>query len=140
KIQVPASLQGRVIDVSGYPEIQELYLASDLLVTDYSSVFFDFAALGRPMVFYAPDLLSYQNELRGFYLDYQRDLPGPVTTTQDELARELRARLFESPHDDVPTEFLDTYAPNDDGAAASRVVDAIFSHLPEAPSPPGPAQ
>jgi CDP-glycerol glycerophosphotransferase (TagB/SpsB family) len=61
-----------------------------VLVTDYSSVIFEFALLGRPMVFFAPDLDAYERE-RGFYLDYRRDLPGPVTQSTAELVAALRA-------------------------------------------------
>jgi CDP-glycerol glycerophosphotransferase len=125
---VPESLAGRVHDVSAYPEIQELYLASDVLVTDYSSVFFDYAALRRPMIFYAYDLEAYRDKLRGFYLDYSTDVPGPIVTTEDELYATLRdlpgvvARYGER-YD----EFLARFAPHDDGHAAERVVDAVFA-------------
>jgi CDP-glycerol glycerophosphotransferase len=115
-------------DVSRYPEIQELYLASDVLVTDYSSVFFDFACLRRPIVFYAYDLDAYRDHLRGFYLDYERDLPGPVVTTE----KELYAALLTLP--DVQAEYADRYDdfiarfdPHDDGGAAGRVVDAMLA-------------
>ena len=81
------------IDVSIYPEIQELYLASDVLVTDYSSVFFDYALLRRPIAFYAFDLEAYRDKLRGFYLPYyEATLPGPITQTQDELFDVLGGR------------------------------------------------
>ncbi|GAA4347330.1 CDP-glycerol glycerophosphotransferase family protein [Angustibacter luteus] len=127
QFEIPAHLSEHVIDASGYPEIQELYLASDVLVTDYSSVFFDFAALRRPMVFYAYDLESYRDTLRGFYLDYAATVPGPVVTTQDELLGELgdldglRARYA-----DRYDAFVEQFAPRDDGSAAARVVDAVF--------------
>ena len=75
-----------VRDVSGVDEINELCLAADVLVTDYSSVYFDFALLDRPMVFYMYDLDRYAGALRGFYLPVQ-DVPGPIVTTQDELER-----------------------------------------------------
>jgi CDP-glycerol glycerophosphotransferase len=116
-----------VLDVSTYPEIQELFLASDALVTDYSSVFFDYAALRRPMVFYAPDLESYRDDLRGFYLDYEHDLPGPVVTTQDQFFDAL-ADLdgAQQAHKASYDAFLERFAPHDDGQASRRVVDAVF--------------
>jgi CDP-glycerol glycerophosphotransferase len=125
---VPEELAGRVVDVSAYPEIQELYLASDVLVTDYSSVFFDFAALRRPIVFYAYDLEAYRDTLRGFYLDYLADVPGPVVRTEDELYQALSdlpavAARYGERYD----AFLDRFAPHDDGHAAERVVDAVFA-------------
>jgi CDP-glycerol glycerophosphotransferase len=138
---VPDELADRVIDVSSYPEIQELYLASDVLVTDYSSVFFDFAALRRPMVFYAYDLEAYRDTLRGFYLDYLSDLPGPVVRTEDELYAALRdlpgvAAAYGERYD----AFLERFAPRDDGRAAERVVDAVFiDAISSGAVPPAPA-
>jgi CDP-glycerol glycerophosphotransferase (TagB/SpsB family) len=58
-------------------------------VTDYSSVIFEYALLGRPMVFFAPDLEAYEQE-RGFYFDYRRGVPGPVVGTTAELAAAIR--------------------------------------------------
>lgn len=70
-------------------DISKLYLISDLLITDYSSVMFDFANLDRPMLFFAYDLKHYRNTLRGFYFNYQKDIPGPLTTTSNQLYRAL---------------------------------------------------
>ncbi|GAA3607654.1 CDP-glycerol glycerophosphotransferase family protein [Marihabitans asiaticum] len=127
RLQIPEHLAGRVVDASRYPDIQELYLVSDVLVTDYSSVFFDYALLRRPMIFHAYDLDSYRDDLRGFYLDYEAAVPGPVTQTDDELVAALSTALARSSSAD-PTieEFLATYAPHDDGHAAARVVDAVL--------------
>ena len=77
----------RLIDVTSYPDIAELMLIADVLVTDYSSVMFDFAATGKPMVFYTPDLAHYGDVLRGFYFDLVADAPGPVVETRDRPAR-----------------------------------------------------
>lgn len=81
----------RVIDVSAYPHVEDLILAADVLVTDYSSVAFDFAITGKPVVQYAPDLKDYSRE-RGFYRDWPATSPWPVTTT----AMECVARVTES--------------------------------------------
>ncbi len=85
-----AAAGGFVIDVSGHDEINELMLASDVLVTDYSSAMFEFALLGRPILFFAPDHAAYEAE-RGFYLHYETDLPGPIFTDTAALAAHLRA-------------------------------------------------
>ena len=61
-----------------------------MLITDYSSVFFDYAALRRPILFYAYDLEHYRDVLRGFYLDYEADVPGEIVTTQDDLIKALQ--------------------------------------------------
>ena len=135
-VVVPMHLRDHVRDVSSYPEMQELYLASDVLITDYSSVFFDYALLRRPIVFYAYDLGNYRDRLRGFYLDYPGDLPGPVVTTEDDLYDTLddldgvRARYA-----DRYDAFLARFAPHDDGHAAARVVDAVFGATHPVPVP-----
>jgi CDP-glycerol glycerophosphotransferase (TagB/SpsB family) len=113
----------RVIDVTRYPDIGDLYLAADALVTDYSSVFFDFVLTDKPMVFLAPDLVEYRDDNRGFYLDYHETVPGPICTTTDEVITALTG----------PDEFSERragfrlkYAALDDGKASARVVDAIL--------------
>ncbi|SDR09597.1 CDP-glycerol glycerophosphotransferase family protein [Arthrobacter crystallopoietes] len=127
RIQIPESVRDTVLDVSGYPEIQELYLASDILVTDYSSVFFDFSLLRRPIIFYAYDLELYRDTLRGFYLDYSTDLPGPVVESEESLYQAIDATSHPDPEREAKHEsFVAKFAPKDDGHAAERVVDQLF--------------
>lgn len=127
RVEVPPGAEKSVIDVSTYPDIQELFLASDVLVTDYSSSFFDYALLGRPIVFYAYDLENYRDNLRGFYLPYdEATLPGPITRTQDELFDVLQAGAALEGADERVLEFARTYAPHDDGHASARVVDQLL--------------
>lgn len=115
----------RVIDVTGFPDTSRLLLAADALVTDYSSVMFDFSVTGKPMFFLVPDIEHYRGELRGFYFDLASHVPGPVVSTQAELCDAVRA------HD--PARFAAKYAswrrrfnPRDDGRAAERVVNRIL--------------
>ncbi|GLB46917.1 CDP-glycerol glycerophosphotransferase [Philodulcilactobacillus myokoensis] len=70
-------------------DINQIYLASDMLITDYSSVMFDYANLKRPMLFYAYDLEHYDDQLRGFYFNYKKDVPGPLVTKADDLYHQL---------------------------------------------------
>ena len=87
---------GRVpgtIDVSGYPSVEELMLAADALVSDYSSIFFDFALTGKPAVVYAPDLASYRDVERGLYGDWPLDSGLPVAADHDGLTSHLRRIL-----------------------------------------------
>ena len=109
------------IDVSDHPDINELMLVSDVLVTDYSSAMYEFALLGRPMAFFAPDHATYESE-RGFYFDYVSGVPGPVFTSSDELARWLRAGAFD-------TERVQRFAAESfdvaDGRATARFVDEV---------------
>jgi CDP-ribitol ribitolphosphotransferase len=82
------------IDVSDYPDINELMLISDVLVTDYSSAIYEFSLLDRPMAFFAPDHEAYERE-RGFYFEYRRGVPGPIFETTEALAAHLRAGVFD---------------------------------------------
>ena len=81
--------EGFVYDVSEVDDINELYVISDMLVTDYSSVFFDYAILEKPIIFYMYDLEEYRDEVRGFYLGLD-ELPGTVVTDEEGLVREIR--------------------------------------------------
>ena len=78
-----------VIDVSDYQDINDLFLISDILVTDYSSVFFDYSILKRPFFFFTPDINEYESELRGFYLDMNQDLPVKPVQTTEELIQQI---------------------------------------------------
>jgi CDP-glycerol glycerophosphotransferase len=117
----------RVIDVTRYPDIADLYVAADALVTDYSSVFFDFVLTDKPMVFLAPDLVQYRDDNRGFYLDYDSTVPGPVCLSTAEVVETLtEPDEFAARRDAFRREF----APHDDGKASARVVDAILTNHP----------
>ncbi len=70
--------EGFVYNGSQYEDVSRLYLASDICITDYSSVFFDFANLKRPILFYAYDFDEYADEIRGMYMDMEKELPGPI--------------------------------------------------------------
>lgn len=117
---------GFVHDVSAVDDINDLYLVADVLVTDYSSVFFDYADLERPVVFYAYDLDDYAGARGGFYLDLD-ELPGPLLRDQDGLAAAIRAAGDGA---DGSRErlraFREKYAPMDDGHASERVLAHVF--------------
>jgi CDP-ribitol ribitolphosphotransferase len=115
------ALDSFVIDVSDHPDIHELMLVSDVLVTDYSSAIFEYSLLGRPMAFYAPDLGDYLAE-RGFYFDYETGVPGPVFQATEELARWLRAGVFDLERVDRFREEAFDVA---DGHASERFVDQV---------------
>ena len=85
--------KGFVIDVSDYEDVNDLYIVSDMLITDYSSVFFDYANLKRPIIFYMYDYEDYKANARDFYLD-QNELPGPIAKTQEELAKAIEDTRF----------------------------------------------
>jgi len=117
-----------VLDVTGYPDVSELFLVADALITDYSSVMFDFTVTGKPVYFFTPDLDHYREKLRGFYFDLIPVAPGPVVTTVAELAALVRDR------DNVRRQFTEKYRawrerfnPRDDGHAADRVVQRLLA-------------
>lgn len=115
--------QGFVYFIEANKDISELYLISDLLVTDYSSVFFDYAILNKPIYFYMYDLENYRDELRGFYLDIYEDLPGNII--EDE--KELLSNILNSNYDyNKLNVFNSIYNNCEDGNASKRVVDIVF--------------
>ena len=129
KTEVGKDLEDFIKDVSGYPEINDLYIAADLLVTDYSSVFFDYGVLRRPVIFYMYDLENYRDVLRGLYLDLD-ELPGPVETDQAGLTERILSmdewfgsEEWQNRYDGFSARF--TYL--DDGRAAERVVEKVFN-------------
>jgi len=120
-IDVPAELASFAIDASDHPEINDLLMASDVLVTDYSSVIFEYALLRRPMLFFAPDLAAYEGE-RGFYFDYRTGVPGPVMDTTGEIADYLRAGTVDLSRIDA---FCDWAFQVADGRATERFVERV---------------
>lgn len=129
-----------IVDVSGHPSVEELCLASDVLVTDYSSLMFDYANLDRPLVLHAPDWETYR-AARGTYFDITATPPGPVTTREEELADVLATGAYAAPHSrDLRAAFRERFCPYDDGRAAERVVRHLFLGEPReclpAPLPP----
>ncbi len=116
-----------VIDVSTYDDVNDLYLASDAIMTDYSSVFFDFAILNRPMIFFAYDIKEYEGELRGFYLDYHT-LPGDKIEDTDDLIEILSdIESYKKTYQPEIDKFRKTYNSLEKGTASKYVVDTILS-------------
>ena len=114
----------RVIDVTGFPDTSLLLLAADALITDYSSVMFDFSVTGKPMYFLVPDIEHYRGELRGFYFDLVAHAPGPVVRTQEELVEALAADPAR--HAARYAQWRDKFNARDDGRAAERVVSRVL--------------
>lgn len=120
-----AAYQGFVYDVSDWPDINELYIASDLLVTDYSSVFFDYANLKKPILFYMYDLEAYRDEIRGFYLGLE-ELPGPVVEDEAALIAAVPQVLSKPTCDERYERFHERFNHLDDGRASERVVQRLL--------------
>lgn len=116
---------GFVYNVSEIDDINELYIISDMLITDYSSVFFDYANLKRPMIFYMYDLEHYKDESNGFYIDL-KELPGNIVKTQEDLEKEILALDKNFVYDEKYKKFNEKYNYLDDGNASMRVVEKII--------------
>ena len=117
--------RGFAYDVSKYNDINDLYQLSDMLVTDYSSVCFDYANLKKPMIFFMYDLEQYRDEIRGFYIELD-ELPGEIVTSEEDLIRAIRTIEPAVKIDQRYRSFLKRFTPKDDGQAAQRVVRLIF--------------
>jgi CDP-glycerol glycerophosphotransferase len=124
--------RGRVVDVSAHPSVEDLYLAADIMLTDYSSALFDYAVLDRPVVIFAPDWPAYR-ELRGTYFDLLAEPPGAVATTYGELLDVFRTGAHEGEAAAVArAAFRATFCYLDDGHAAERVVRRVLLGEPAA--------
>ena len=122
-----SALQGFAYNVSKYDDISELYLISDILITDYSSVFFDYANLKRPMLFFTYDLEKYRDLLRGFYFDIEKEVPGPLLFTTEEVVSAIHNI------DEIQKEYASRYevfynrfCEWEDGHASQKVVESVF--------------
>lgn len=116
--------KGFVYQFSQEEEISRLYLVSDILITDYSSVMFDYSLLKRPMFFFAYDLENYRETLRGFYFDFLNTVPGPVVETNEALLDELK-QYDGSKWQERYQAFAERYNHADDGNAAKAVCEVI---------------
>ncbi len=118
-----------LIDVTTYPDMADLLLAADVVITDYSSLMFDITATDTPLVLFAPDREHYERELRGFYFDLLADAPVAVTESRDDLLLAL-ARLAGAGDGGSASVALDQwrqrFTPLDDGHAAERIVARII--------------
>jgi CDP-glycerol glycerophosphotransferase len=117
----------RILDVTDHPDVNELILASDVAVLDYSSLRFDYVLSGHPMVFLVPDLEEY-DRARGGVIPFGPTAPGPHTASTRETVTWLRdlSRLTEE-YADARHRFRSAYVGLEDGRSAARLVDALFT-------------
>ncbi|SDK14199.1 CDP-glycerol glycerophosphotransferase [Sediminibacillus albus] len=115
---------GFAYDYSTYEDIRELYLMADLMITDYSSVFFDYANLQRPIIFFVYDIDEYRDKLRGFYFDLEEKAPGPLVKTTEEVINEIIN--FDKTPFILDGEFYERFCSWENGLAAKQVVETIF--------------
>ena len=128
RIAVSKHARYRTLDVSRIDDVNLLYHAADVLITDYSSVMFDFALLRKPMVFYTYDYAEYVST-RGTYVDLKEVAPGPFVTTTAELVEALRRTdADQALYDPAYSAFLEEYCGHEDGKASRRAVERLLNH------------
>ena len=117
-----------VIDVTSYPDVTELFLAADALITDYSSVMFDYSVTGRPIIFFVPDLAKYRDKTRGVYFDLVELAPGPVLFAQEDVVAAIRSAETDAPrYFDNYLAWRKKFNAHDDGHSAERVIDRLLA-------------
>ena len=127
-LEIEENMKDFVFDFSNYDDIHELFLISDILITDYSSVFFDFAHSKNPILFFVPDFEEYNNEIRGLYIDMKKSLPGPLLMNNDELISAIEnikqvQKEFESCYES----FYEKYCNVGHGDASKKIVDTLLN-------------
>lgn len=134
KVHIPLASSPFALDVSRYPNVNDLYLAADVLVTDYSSVMFDFATLGRPIVLFPYDYEQYSGSERGTYFDLLDNAPGPVVYNFDELSDLIGQYSPGSTIDKESAEtarayeqFVESFCGRETGTAASAAADFLLT-------------
>lgn len=127
RLKLDENIRDFAYDVSNYPDIQELMLIADILITDYSSVMFDFANTNRPMIFFTYDLEEYRDRIRGFYLDFEKEAPGPFVFNTEEIIQSIKnIDKIKEQYKEKYRLFQENYCPLEDGKASKRVVDLVF--------------
>ena len=128
KIQIDDKLKEFVYDVSYYDDIQELLVISDILITDYSSVFYDFGfQKNKPVLFYAYDKDEYIKNWGGFYKEYDSYVPGPILYSTDELAEAIKNKEILKDASERLENFMQDYDDYKDGRSTERVYKLLFS-------------
>lgn len=114
-------------NVSSYPDVQELLLISDVLITDYSSIMFDYANLNRPMIFFTYDLEYYRDTLRGMYIDFEKEAPGELCKNTNNIISNLKnIDEYKSNYQKKLDSFRNKYNEFENGDASRRVLNKLI--------------
>ncbi|WP_249306017.1 CDP-glycerol glycerophosphotransferase family protein [Lederbergia citrea] len=122
KVTIPYQYADFFYDFTNYREVNDLLLVTDLLITDYSSICFEYSLLNKPMLFFAHDVEEYISK-RGFYFEYQSFIPGNLVKTTDEMLEKIIHRDF---GEEKIKPFRDYFFDYQDGKASERVVDHLI--------------
>lgn len=126
-LKLDESLEGFVINGNNYDDISDLYLITDICITDYSSVMFDFANTKKPLLFFTYDLEHYKNQLRGFYFDFESEAPGPLIKTNEELIESIKnINTLQNKYQKKYNQFYNRFCTFETGKAAEHIVKRFF--------------
>jgi CDP-glycerol glycerophosphotransferase len=102
-------------------------LISDILITDYSSVMFDFANTNQPILYFTYDFEEYKNDIRGFYMDFEKEAPGPFLYNTEDIIKSIEnIDSIKKRYQEKYTAFQQKYCSLEDGRASKRIVDQLF--------------
>lgn len=128
RIHVPRNMRSDIIDVSAVGDTSSVLMASDALVTDYSSIMFDYLVLDRPIILYVYDYSAYTESARGTYFDLRENAPGPMVMSQEELTLELQKLANGTDeHCDARNAFSVKFAGAEYGDSALATVSTVWS-------------
>lgn len=127
-VPIKKEYKDRFVDVNKYPNINDLFYVTDLLITDYSSNIFEFSLMRKPMLFFAFDEIQYSFS-RGFHRDYEESAPGKVCHTFEEVMTALETQDFDY---EKVEEYVDVHFDYIDSGASDRVIDwIVLGNIPE---------
>ncbi|SCT50020.1 CDP-glycerol:poly(glycerophosphate) glycerophosphotransferase [Staphylococcus cohnii subsp. cohnii] len=127
-LQLDHSLDDFVINGSKYNDISDLFLITDICITDYSSVMFDYANTKKPMIFFTYDLDHYKNNLRGFYFDFENEAPGPLIKKNNELIIAIKnIEEVQKKYQEKYEQFYNKFCTFEDGNATTRIIERVFT-------------
>lgn len=129
KLYIPDYFKDFFIDVSKFSDVQQLYLLADMCVTDYSSVMFDYAITKKPLLFYTYDYEDYKENLRGFYIDFEAEAPGPLLYDTDQLIDAVQhIDQVEKNYESKYQQFYNKYGYIENGTSTKKVIDAVWKN------------
>lgn len=127
KMYIPEYFKEFFIDVSKFSDVQQLYLLADICVTDYSSVMFDYAITKKPLLFYTYDYEAYKDNLRGFYIDFKSEAPGPLLYDTHQLVDAIQnIQLTEKNYKEKYAKFYEKYGYIENGTSTRKVIKAVW--------------
>ncbi len=128
QVPIPEEYKDRMLDLVKYPNINDLFYITDLLITDYSSNIYEFSLMRKPILFYAFDIDEY-TKTRGFHRDYRTNVPGKIVETFDDMIQAIEKKDFEY---EKVEEYIDNNFEFTDTHACDRIIDWIIrGNLPK---------